>query len=291
MEKLLLKCAAKLNLTLEVASKRADGYHELGTIMHSVGVYDTVGVEKLPEKRVIVDCSEPLPENNTAKRAAESFIAAKGCGGAKIRIEKGIPSEAGLGGASADAAAVFHALSLLYGKLPENALFELGASVGADVPFCLLGGCAFASGIGERLSPLPPLALPVLIVKQARGVSTAALFASLDKSALLENGFVETKKLRLAIESGSADAKAVAPLIMNSLSAPAEVFAPEIALLRKRLLDAGALGAVMTGSGSAVFGIFSSLDEAKRADSAFSDCAFAAAAETVDAPFKIVSSL
>ena len=146
-QRIILNAPAKINLTLEVLKKRTDGYHDLRTVMHSIDVCDTVTVElsEANDGGIIVECTTPLPPVNTAFTAARLFREKTGCGGVRIQIKKRIPSEAGLGGASADAAAV---------------LYDIAKRVGADVPFCLHGGCALCEGIGEKLTPAPSAALP-----------------------------------------------------------------------------------------------------------------------------------
>ena len=152
-----LRAEAKLNLTLEVGARRADGYHDVDTVMHSISLCDVVTLGVLDSIEVTcagLDCDA---QDNIAYKAARAFFARAGLsGGARIDIAKGIPVGAGLGGGSADAAAVLRRLNALYGRpLDASALLELAAGVGADVPFCLLGGAARCRGIGERVEPLP----------------------------------------------------------------------------------------------------------------------------------------
>lgn len=283
MEFVELNAYAKINLTLEVLARRCDGYHDLRMVMHSVGVFDTVRIEKAPRGVINVECDQPLPEFNTAYRAAELFMRETGCGGVRIRLEKNIPAEAGLGGGSADAAGVLHGMQLLYGRIDETRLYEMGKQVGADVPFCLHGGCALAEGIGERLTSLKPVKLPLLIVKGTEGVSTGALFRSL---SLDETGSGELGAQRM-ISALSEGPGVVAIRLYNALSSAAESFVPSIAQQRERMLEAGALGACMTGSGSAVFGIFESMEKATAAEKLFSDCTFTSACFTVPVPYRI----
>ncbi len=279
-----LNANAKINLTLEVLSRREDGYHELRMVMHSIGLYDTLRLERAERGVIEVECDFPLPESNTLNRAAALFAQETGCGGVRIRLKKRIPAEAGLGGGSADAAGVLHGMQLLYGKAEENRLYEIGRQVGADVPFCLHGGCALVRGIGERLTALAPASLPLLVVKGERGVSTGALFRSLDPSAMGGETHI-AQGMMAALENGPA---AVSGALSNALSPAAEGLVPFIAELRERLLDAGALGALMTGSGSAVFGVFESMEKARAAEALFSDCAFAAVCQTVPNPVEII---
>ena len=154
-QRIILNAPAKINLTLEVLKKRTDGYHDLRTVMHSIDVCDTVTVElsEANDGGIIVECTTPLPPVNTAFTAARLFREKTGCGGVRIQIKKRIPSEAGLGGASADAAAVLHGMQQLFGSISRDELYDIAKRVGADVPFCLHGGCALCEGIGEKLTP------------------------------------------------------------------------------------------------------------------------------------------
>ncbi len=241
---------AKLNLTLGVLYKRVDGYHALDSVMHTVDLSDTVTVEK--DAAVTVTATgATLPYNNTLRRAALAYQAYTGRG-ARIRAVKRIPSEAGLGGGSADAAAVLRAMQRLYGALDREALLDIALSVGADVPFLMEGGLARAEGVGELLTPLPdPAPLTFLLVKPEAGVSTRQLFCALP----LPRPLPQTAAAMAALIR--SDAAALGPLLFNALEAPAVELVPEIGVLKQLLLDAGALGASMTGSGSTVFGLFS----------------------------------
>jgi len=214
---------------------------------------------------------------NTAYRAARAYMEHFGSPGAMIRIEKHIPSEAGLGGASADAAAVLLGMEALYkrAKGDLSRLFPLSEKIGADVPFCLLGGCALCEGIGERMHPLPPLPLSLLLVKPKAGISTAALFRGLRFPV----AHPDTEAAIAAIEAG--DLAALGANLKNSLEESALALLPEIGELKARLLSSGALGAVTSGSGSTVFGLFPDMERAKRAEEGFSDVFFSAALATI----------
>ena len=275
---------AKVNLLLDVVNKRPDGYHELNGVMQSISLHDVLSIRKADRIALISDV--PLPENNTCVRAARAFLGTSGFG-AQIRLEKRIPSEAGLGGASADAAAVLKGLNALYAGTPlertAEELYSLGLSVGADVPFCLMGGCAQARGVGERLSPLPFIELPLVILKGARGVSTGGLFSKLgvgpERTTRLKPNAVENAEK--AIRNG--DRAALSRLLENALQGAASQTAPEINEYADRLKKAGALGSCMTGSGAAVFGIFDSAETAEKTLGAFPDCAFKCTASALPA--------
>jgi len=252
-----LKAYAKINLTLDVLYRRPDGYHQLRSVMAQISLYDRVRLAAAGD--VSLACSLPLPADNTAMRAARLFYGATGRG-AGIYIEKRIPSEAGLGGASADAAAVLHGLNRLYGRpVPAEELLKMGLEVGADVPFCMTGGLALAEGVGEELTPLPYLPMELVIAKGAAGVSTAGLFRGLS----LPVEHPDTAAAIAAIEAG--EAAALPPHCRNALEPAATTLCPEIAMVKEALLRAGAAAAFMTGSGAAVVGIF---PDAKSADAA-----------------------
>lgn len=280
-----IKAYAKINLLLDVLYKRPDGYHELEGIMQSVSICDDVTVERA--EGVIVECDAELPYMNTCRRAAELFLEGSGCG-ARITVKKRIPSEAGLGGASADGAAVLRGLNELFRGAPfersEEELYSLGLKVGADVPFCLMGGCAVVRGVGEKLDPIRGMTLPLLIVRGPRGVSTGKLFASLgvgaEKTSRIGSGALENALA--AIED--RDAAALAGCLENALQPKAAELAPEIAEYVERMKRHGALGACMTGSGAAVFGIFSDEAAAAEAEKAFSDCDFSRVCSSLPHP-------
>lgn len=252
------KAYAKLNLTMSVLFRRPDGYHSIDSLMQTVDLYDTVTIEK--SRSIEVTCSGMiLPYTNTARNAAELFRSATGHG-CRIHLEKRIPSEAGLGGGSADAAAVLRGLNSLYEEyLPYESLLSMAVRVGADVPFLLRGGLQRAMGIGEILTPLPHGTLHFVIVKPEGGISTKALYTAL--SMPLERPDT-AKAAALLAES---DAISIAPYLKNAMEKDAERMLPEIRSVRNSLLGKGALTAVMTGSGSAVFGLFRSEEEAERA--------------------------
>lgn len=288
-QQITLRAYAKINLTLEVLGERPDGYHELRTVMHRIGIFDTVTIEVYPcegekAERIAVLCTEALPAANTARRAAESYLAAKGMDLARegielsISIEKGIPTEAGLGGASADAAAVLRGMEKLFGALPKAQLYAIGKKIGADVPFCLHGGCALCEGIGEKMTDYPPAKLHLLVVKGERGVSTGALFRALPNDPQ-KKASGTAAAMKEALKSGKAEA--VAERMMNDLSPAAEQLVPDIAKYRRRLLALGAIGAMMSGSGSAVYGIFASAEDAIRAMAGFGNCAFRQVTATI----------
>lgn len=272
MEKMIQERAcAKVNLTLGVTGRRSDGYHTLDSLMVTTDLCDDVTVTRCRE--VIVTCTGMfLPYRNTLRAAAERYRALTGRG-ARIHVYKRIPAEAGLGGGSADAAAVLRGMQRLYGEAEERDLYDIALRVGADVPFCLQGGLCRAQGVGEVLTPFRLGApLHLVLAKPAAGVSTRALFERLN----LPQPLPDTARAMAALSGG--DVRALGPLLCNALQAEAEALVPEIGTLRRRLLALGALGACMTGSGSAVFGLFETPEAAAAACAAIAEepaCAFA----------------
>ena len=272
MEKMIQERAcAKVNLTLGVTGRRSDGYHTLDSLMVTTDLCDDVTVTRCRE--VIVTCTGMfLPYRNTLRAAAERYRALTGRG-ARIHVYKRIPAEAGLGGGSADAAAVLRGMQRLYGEAEERDLYDIALRVGADVPFCLQGGLCRAQGVGEVLTPFRLGApLHLVLAKPAAGVSTRALFERIN----LPQPLPDTARAMAALSGG--DVRALGLLLCNALQAEAEALVPEIGTLRQRLLALGALGASMTGSGSAVFGLFETPEAAAAACAAIAEepaCAFA----------------
>ena len=188
MQNIRIRAHAKINLYLDVVGKREDGYHNLETIFHSIGLHDDVIIRKQDTKDITVHCEHPaVPSDarNLAHRAAQCLNdAVGGIGGIAIDIHKRIPVAAGLAGGSADAAAVLHGVNTLFelGFTPEM-LMRFGAQLGADVPFCLHGGAAFGQGIGDQLTLLPALSnLPLLLLNPGIEISTTAVFKKLNFS-------------------------------------------------------------------------------------------------------------
>ena len=254
------KAFAKINLTLEITGRRADGYHLLETAMQQISLCDTVSAEKTPGGICVLCSDESLAgEKNIAWRAAALFLReTQTSGGVVISIKKSIPVGAGLGGGSADAAAVLSALNALYGAdVSEEALCALGAKLGADVPFCIAGGTKLGVGIGEALSPLPPMPpCKIVVVKPRFSVSTAQAYREIDRKPLARLRSAEN--MRGALESG--DLRRIASALYNDFDLAAEN--PEIAKIKEKMRSFGALGALLSGSGSAVYALFEKDDPA-----------------------------
>ena len=283
MNTITIKAAAKLNLTLDVTGIRADGYHLLSSVMQSVSLYNTLHIARAD--RLTLLCDDPtLPtdERNTAMRAAALFFAQSGIAPtAAMTLTKRIPYQAGMGSASADAAAALLGLNRLYDEpFSQAELLRLGQQVGADVPFAFCGGTMLAEGIGEWLTPLP--SLPpcwFTVVFEGESMSTPLAYRALD--ALREPLPRTTSAMREALGSGSlADIAACCSNAFSAVCHPAQT-----ARIRERLLRAGALAASLTGSGSAVYGLFADKSAAQRAAAEFAN---AFVCEPVESALKIV---
>lgn len=256
MKRMTLRAAAKLNLSLDVTGKRPDGYHTLESIFQTIDVYDTIDLTAEDGEGITLTCDAPAvpcDEHNLAWKAARALLDASGSR-AKITIalHKEIPSGAGMGGGSADAAGVLWGLNELLGcGFTNEQLREIGVQLGADVPFILLGGTALARGIGEELTPLKPIPpLRMLVVKGEEGVSTPAAYKAID--TLTDPPHPDTAGMLAAIESG--DTALLKQCCGNLFEAA--INCKDVTRARQRLLACGAECAVMTGSGAAVFGIF-----------------------------------
>ena len=248
---------AKINLTLDVLSRREDGYHDIRTVMQTISLCDEIEIDVDTGRPWALTCGAagiPCDGRNLAWKAARVFFDRLGRepGGLAIRIMKRIPSEAGLGGGSADAAAVLRALNRWADDpLSLDELCAVGAQVGSDVPFCVLCGTALAEGRGERLTKLPDAPqLQLVVCKPPLAFSTPALYKKLDSIGIRERP--DTDAMIRALRSG--DREQIASLLCNVFEQA--VSDPQIEEIKQELRSHGALGAMMTGSGSAVFGIF-----------------------------------
>lgn len=267
----IAKSYAKINLTLDVLGRLDNGYHEVKMIMQSLSLFDLVIVDKQKSEIKISTNLKGLPtdEKNIAYKAAALFFAEMHIsGGAKILIHKNIPVAAGLAGGSGNAAAVLCALNLLYAAgLSHNELCALALSLGADVPYCLTGGTQLAEGIGEKLTELPPVkAVPVVLVKPDISISTAKIYRKIDSASKLSHP--DTDGMLKAIADG--DILKLADELSNIMESVTADDCPEIIEIKKKMSELGALGAVMSGSGPTVFGIFPDNASAKTACDEFS---------------------
>lgn len=259
-----VRSTAKINLTLKVTGTRQDGYHLLDSLFCAIDLHDLLTLEPVPSGfETICLTGEQIPRNLTT-RAAQLFYQATGQpGGCHICLDKRIPMEAGLGGGSGDAAAVLRALNEHFGApLSPDALSELAVGLGADVPFALTGGLARITGIGECRRPLPDLP-PVFFVlaKPSAGLSTQQMFAAYDAAPPCLP--IDNDAFCRALYA--LDATGLRAHGGNDLQPAAERCLPIISALQNRLYEQGALYAAMTGSGSAVFGLFTDRAQAQSA--------------------------
>lgn len=265
MEQLIMKAYAKVNLALDVLGRRDNGYHDLRMVMQTVDLYDLLTFTPTDEPGVALTSNvSNLPtdgSNLICKAAALIMEQFKPKMGVAIHLEKRIPMAAGMAGGSTDAAATLIALNELFGfGLSRDELCELGVLIGADVPYCILGGTALAEGIGEILTPLPPVpACPVVITKPDFGVSTKEVYENLDLSLLEKHPDVDF--MIQAIKEG--DLKRMASYMRNDLESVTESRYPEIAAIKERMIASGAFASMMSGSGPTVFCLCESEEIAK----------------------------
>lgn len=256
---------AKLNLTLDVLGKREDGYHDLQSVMQTISIRDDIEIDVGTGKPWRLLCSDetlPTDERNLAWKAADVFCRTmnRDPDGLEIRIVKRIPSGAGMGGGSADAAAVLRALNRHYGEpLSVLALAELGAQVGSDVPFCVLGRTAMVEGRGERLRKLPDMPDCIFVVcKPDFSVSTPELYEKIDRVAIPQRP--DNRAMETALLAG--DLGAVAENLCNVFDPVVTSEHLELNYIKSICHSYGALNQQMTGSGSAVFAILPNFEYA-----------------------------
>lgn len=261
-----VKARAKINWTLDILGQREDGYHLMDMLMQSVSLADTITLIPAGEVTITTGGYPKLPANerNLAYRAAIALQNATGCRkGAAIHVEKRIPVGAGMGGGSADAAGVLAGLNQLWETgLNQQELEAIGLTLGADVPFCLRGGLTRTTGIGEKMVSLPCSRLYDLVVIQpCRGLSTKEVFTAYHEKADIPRP--ATEDAQLALETG--DAALLSESLGNVLQAVSQDMRPPIGDSIAALKQRGAIAALMTGSGSAVFGVFESEEDAREA--------------------------
>jgi len=260
---LKIKTYAKVNITLDITGKRPNGYHDVRMIMQTISLCDDIDIEK--NKDIIVSCDVsyiPCNQTNLAYKAAKAFFEYKGIDcGAKIHITKRIPSGAGLGGGSSNAAGVIMALNTIYeAGLSTKECMLIGAKIGADVPFFILGGTCLAEGIGEKLTPLPHMPkCYIVLAKPAFSVSTKSVYQNLDLSKIYIKP--HTTQVISAIKGGNM--LSIASGMVNVLETVSSKKYPEIETYKKEMLSCGALGSIMSGSGSTVFSVFDNLEKAQ----------------------------
>lgn len=266
MEKCVKKAYAKINLGLDVIGRLPNGYHEVKMVMQTVGIYDVLTLEKIPEGIVVTTDNGELPtdENNliykSAKLMKEKYSIQEGV---RIHLEKNIPIAAGMAGGSTDAAATFIGMNELFEiGATEEELRKLGVKVGADVPYCIMGGTALAEGIGEVLRPLPaPQDCFLLIAKPDINVSTKYVYEHLDAEGVKKHpdidGMIE------ALKQGSLEG--IVERLGNVLENVTVKKYPVIKKIKENMLENGCLGSLMSGSGPTVFGMFDEKETAEKA--------------------------
>lgn len=264
MKELKIKAYAKINLTLDVLGKRADGYHELQTIMQTIDLADIITLRELNQGIKIVSSSLQIPtdEKNLAYQAAQLIKSRAGIEkGIEIRIEKNIPVMAGLAGGSTDAAATLVGLNNLWElDFSEAELWEMAARLGSDVAFCLNGGTCLAEGRGEILKPLnPPPPLWLVLVKPQIGVSTAQVYRSLSLDRIGRRP--SQSAMIKALEDG--DPRKIAENLVNVLETVTLEMHPSLAVIKEEMMSLGALGALMSGSGPSIFALTSAAEAAQ----------------------------
>jgi 4-diphosphocytidyl-2-C-methyl-D-erythritol kinase len=260
---LTAKAPAKLNLRLKVTGRRPDGYHELVSLMVPIDLCDVLELQVSAERVKLRWKGLPVPvdEHNLVRRAAEAFFERSGIqGGVSVKVSKNIPVAAGMGGGSSDAAATLLSLNRLWsGPLSAETLSELARQLGADVPFFLAPRPSIARGIGEILEPAAQWPeLWYLIVTPPFQVSTAWVYDNL-RLGLTSNEYDRIK------EQLAKERLVISQFLENDLESVTSVKFPILARIKETLLDAGAEGALMTGSGPSVFGVFSSRNQAEHA--------------------------
>lgn len=268
MKEIRLKARAKINLTLDVTGKRDNGYHELRMIMQTVALYDGVRMKKIPEPEIRLESNVywlPTDSRNLAFQAAELMRQTYGLTeGVKISIDKRIPVAAGLAGGSADCAAVLVGMNRLFELgLPVSRLEELALAMGTDIPYCVRRGTVLAEGVGEKLTDIQPPCpfCHVVLVKPPVSVSTAKVYQNLRWDQVKDHP--DTQAMINAMAAG--DVVKMGKLLCNVLETVTIPMHPQIEKIKEMLMEKGAVGALMSGSGPTVFALFTEEETAKKA--------------------------
>lgn len=262
-----LKALAKINLGLDVVRRREDGYHEVRMIMQTIQLYDRLDIKRTQEPGVQIQTNLsflPVNENNLIYKAAKLLMDEFSItDGVSVKLDKRIPVAAGMAGGSTDAAAMLIGVNRLFSLgLTKRQLMERGVQIGADVPYCIMRGTALAEGIGEALSPLPPMVkCPVLIAKPSISVSTKFVYQNLK----LDDTTIHPDIDRLIDDIKAKNLHDIAAHMGNVLETVTIPNYPVIDEIKKHMLSNGAVGAMMSGSGPTVFGLFDDEDTAKKA--------------------------
>lgn len=262
-----LKALAKINLGLDVVRRREDGYHEVRMIMQTIQLYDRLDIKRTQEPGIQIQTNLsflPVNENNLIYKAAKLLMDEFSItDGVSVKLDKRIPVAAGMAGGSTDAAAMLIGVNRLFSLgLTKRQLMERGVQIGADVPYCIMRGTALAEGIGEALSPLPPMVkCPVLIAKPSISVSTKFVYQNLK----LDDTTIHPDIDRLIDDIKAKNLHDIAAHMGNVLETVTIPNYPVIDEIKKHMLSHGAVGAMMSGSGPTVFGLFDDEDTAKKA--------------------------
>lgn len=262
-----LKALAKINLGLDVVRRREDGYHEVRMIMQTIQLYDRLDIKRTQEPGIQIQTNLsflPVNENNLIYKAAKLLMDEFSItDGVSVKLDKRIPVAAGMAGGSTDAAAMLIGVNRLFSLgLTKKQLMERGVQIGADVPYCIMRGTALAEGIGEALSPLPPMIkCPVLIAKPSISVSTKFVYQNLK----LDDTTIHPDIDRLINDIKAKNLHDIAAHMGNVLETVTIPNYPVIDEIKKHMLSNGAVGAMMSGSGPTVFGLFDDEDTAKKA--------------------------
>ncbi len=267
MKNISVKALAKINLGLDVVRRREDGYHEVRMVMQTIHLFDRLELTKTNSGAITLTTNLPfLPanENNLAYKAAkllkDEFRIRDGI---DVKLHKHIPVAAGLAGGSTDGAAVLYGLNHLFGLgLSRQELMDRGVNLGADVPYCVMRGTALAEGIGEKITPLPPMVkCPVLIAKPQISVSTRFVYENLKLNAETKRPDID----RLIEDIRDKNLGAIAADMGNVLETVTIPNYPVIADIKRHMTEHGAVGAMMSGSGPTVFGLFDDEETAAQA--------------------------
>lgn len=262
-----LKALAKINLGLDVVRRREDGYHEVRMIMQTIYLYDRLDIKMTKEPGIQIQTNLsflPVNENNLIYKAAKLLMDEFSItDGVSVKLDKRIPVAAGMAGGSTDAAAMLIGVNRLFSLgLTKKQLMERGVQIGADVPYCIMRGTALAEGIGEALSPLPQMVkCPVLIAKPSISVSTKFVYQNLK----LDDTTIHPDIDRLIDDIKAKNLHDIAAHMGNVLETVTIPNYPVIDEIKKHMLSNGAIGAMMSGSGPTVFGLFDDEDTAKKA--------------------------
>ena len=262
-----LKALAKINLGLDVVRRREDGYHEVRMIMQTIQLYDRLDIKRTQEPGIQIQTNLsflPVNENNLIYKAAKLLMDEFSItDGVSVKLDKRIPVAAGMAGGSTDAAAMLIGVNRLFSLgLTKRELMERGVQIGSDVPYCIMRGTALAEGIGEALSPLPPMVkCPVLIAKPSISVSTKFVYQNLK----LDDTTIHPDIDRLIDDIKAKNLHDIAAHMGNVLETVTIPNYPVIDEIKKHMLSNGAVGAMMSGSGPTVFGLFDDEDTAKKA--------------------------